>query len=594
MGNAQSQKKNTEKTDMFFNEELINSIDLLASKLIFEQSFQQLLKLNDPLYCDEVSVLTHRLLKKKLKPINVNIVSTRVKYGNQDMYAITDEGFKELKVVDDLGEKNYDKNEMCLNISKFYTRIFQAYSAIVKAINPVYMYNDIDKTPHIRSVFELDNVSEEHKKRSKIGLRSLCSKRLFYLKPIKMGEHEMTLKMDYCDMNAKDKPLPILNREHVEHRDKKKIEEDEEGIEKDESKEVEKEEGEVEKDESKEVEKEEEEVEKDEGEEVEKDEGEVEKDEGEVEKDESKEVEKEEDKKKKEEGVEKEVEGVQKGGENENKDDNEDKGSEDTERDEEIEREGEEETVENKDDNEDKGREDTEQGEEREGEDVDNEIKAVENKDDSEDEGKVKMASDVIEMMNLGDEPGIASLESLYKDVMKIVEDVDEKGNRVLKGVFDRSDKSNKKYKQDLKDFYKAFVPNGKNVDSIEEFRDIKLRDFTKDNNGKLCSGKTLKGDSRKREDSVFIEYANHFQAMINHVQEREKELIELLHELFEFDLKKEIPIKIKGDLTEDKLNNEIMPRIIKTIKTMYIDCEKDFQRGVEIYNKIYEQRNNL
>ena len=564
MGNAQSQKKNTEKNDMFFNEELINSIDLLASKLIFEQSFQQLLKLNDPLYCDEVSVLTHRLLKKKLKPINVNIVSTRVKYGNQDMYAITDEGFKELKVVDDLGEKNYDKNEMCLNISKFYTRIFQAYSAIVKAINPVYMYNDIDKTPHIRSVFELDNVSEEHKKRSKIGLRSLCSKRLFYLKPIKMGEHEMTLKRDYCDMNAKDKPLPILNREHVEHRDKKKTEEeDEEGIENDESKEVDKEEGEVENDESKEVEKGEGEVEK-EVEKDEKEEGEVEKEEGEDEKEEG-EDEKEEDKKKKEEGVEKEVEGVQTGGENENKDDNEDKNKEDTERD-----------------------------EEREREDADNEMEAVENKDDSEDEGKVKMASDVIEMMNLGDEPGIASLESLYKDVMKIVEDVDEKGNRVLKGVFDRSVKSNKKYKQDLKDFYKAFVPNGKNVDSIQEFRDIKLRDFTKDNNGKLCFVETLKGDSRKREDSVFIEYANHFQAMINHVQEREKELIELLHELFEFDLKEKIPIKIKGDLTEDKLNNEIMPRIIKTIKTMYIDCEKDFQRGVEIYNKIYEQRNNL
>ena len=334
------------------------------------------------------------------------------------------------------------------------------------------------------------------------------------------------------------------------------------------------------------MEKGEEEVEKEEGDENEKEEGEDDK---------------EEDKKKKEEGVEKEVEGLQKGGENENKDDNEDKSREDTEREEEREREGEDvdneiEVVENKDDNEDKNKEDTKREEEREGEgeDVDNEMEAVENKDDSEDEGKVKMASDVIEMMNLGDEPGIASLESLYKDVMKIVEDVDEKGNRVLKGVFDRSDKSNKKYKQDLKDFYKAFVPNGKNADSIKEFRDIKLRDFTKDNNGKLCSGKTLKGDSRKREDSVFIEYANHFQAMINHVQEREKELIELLHELFEFDLKKKIPIKIKGDLTEDKLNNEIMPRIIKTIKTMYIDCEKDFQRGVEIYNKIYEQRNNL
>jgi len=67
MGNAQSQKNTAQNTDMFFNKELIDSIDHLASKLIFEQSFQKLSKLNDPKYCDEVSVLTQRLLKKKTK-----------------------------------------------------------------------------------------------------------------------------------------------------------------------------------------------------------------------------------------------------------------------------------------------------------------------------------------------------------------------------------------------------------------------------------------------------------------------------------------------------------------------------------------------
>ena len=86
MGNAQSQQKKS--ADMYFNEELINSIDLLASKLIFEQSFQNLKKLDDPRYCNEVSILTQQLLKKKLDPININIVSTRIKYGTQDLYVI--------------------------------------------------------------------------------------------------------------------------------------------------------------------------------------------------------------------------------------------------------------------------------------------------------------------------------------------------------------------------------------------------------------------------------------------------------------------------------------------------------------------------
>ena len=106
--------------------------------------------------------------------------------------------------------------------------------------------------------------------------------------------------------------------------------------------------------------------------------------------------------------------------------------------------------------------------------------------------------------------------------------------------------------------------------------------------------GKTIKGDARKKEDSLFVEYGKHFQTMISHVKDREGELVDLLHELFSFDLEKDVPIKIKGDLTEDKLTKEIMPKVMKTIKTMYIDCEKDFQRGIEIYNKIYKQRNNL
>ena len=533
MGNAQSQKKDTKDPDLFFNEELINSIDELASKLIFQQSFQNLLKLNDPAYCDEVSVLTHRLLKKKLKPINVNVVSTRVKYGNQDLYAITDDGFKQLKIVDEAGEKNYDKNEMCLNVSKFYTKIFQAYSAIVSAINPVYVYKDVAGEEKIKSVF--DNVSGENKKRANIGLRSLCSRRIFYLKPKKMGEKEMTLKVNTCKMNVKGRDMPYLTREHVEHREPPKEEREKKDV--------------VEGEEEKEA---------------------VKEDVVEGEEEEKKEVVEE-----KKEVVEEE----KKEGEDEKKEVVEQQGGESDEK----------EVVEGE---EEKEKEEVVEGEEENKEVVEGE---EENKEVVEgEEGKVQMVSDIIDTMTLADEPGIISLENLYKDVMKIKTD-----DGKLKGEFVMSDKSKSKYKNDLKDFYKAFVPKGTDIGSIEKFSDIKLTDFTK---SKECLnkdvaipwGKTIKGDARKKEDSLFVEYGKHFQTMISHVKEREGELIDLLHELFSFDLEKDVPIKIKGDLTEDKLTKEIMPKIMKTIKTMYIDCEKDFQRGIEIYGKIYKQRNNL
>ena len=156
--------------------------------------------------------------------------------------------------------------------------------------------------------------------------------------------------------------------------------------------------------------------------------------------------------------------------------------------------------------------------------------------------------------------------------------------------------------KKDLQDFYKAFIPNGKfNSEEIKSFSDIKLTDFTKtkecnDNtneNIKQKWGSIIKGDSSNRDDSLFVEYGTHFKKMINNVQKREAELIGCLHDLFDFNLDEEketkVPIQIKGSLTESELDNTIRPKILETIKNMYIGCEKDFQQGINIYNKIYK-----
>jgi hypothetical protein len=548
MGNAQSQSKK-EKTDMFFNQELVDSIDTLASKLIFEQSFQNLLKLQKPEYCKEISVLTHRLLKKKLTPINVNVVSSRIIYGNQDLYAITEDKFKELK---DIKERNYLKNEMCLNVSKFYTRIFQAYSAIVNAINPVYVYTDITGEEKMKSVF--DDISSENKKRSDIGLRSLCSRRIFYLKPKKMGEKQMTLKVDNCKMNVKGRDMPYLTREHVNRHHPKQeshgaVDAKVEPVE--EEKPVE------------EAVSAEEAAPAEEAVPVEAAPAEAAPAEAAPAEAAPAEAAPEEDKK----TDDKPVEELQVGGEGTDEAETQEPEAEQVD------------DTENKEEASSEGQEDEE----------------PESKD--EDEGQVKMTSDIIETMSLADEPGILSLENLYKDVMEI-----ETEGANVKGKFVMSKNSENEYKKDLKDFYNAFVPEGNDFNSINKFSDIKLKDFTTskvcndkdDNNIKVNWGSSIVGDARNKKDSLFVEYGQHFKTMISHVKEREEELIGYLHDLFEFKLDNDVPIKIKGGLTEDKLNKEIMPKVMKTIKTMYIECEKDFQKGIGIYNQIYKKRNNM
>ena len=521
MGNAQSQKKTKETKNTLFNEELINSIDLLASKLIFEQSFENLTKLGNSKYCDEVSILTQKLLKESLDTVNINVISTRVKYGTQDLYVIDDEGFKKLKQV----EADRDKAMLCLNVSRFYTRIFQAYSSIVEAINPIYIYKDIEGTEKVRSVFE--EISSENKKKADIGLKSLCSRRIFYLKPKKMGEKQMTLQMKNCNMNNKKNQLAILTKTHVNKHEKQpdqpNVEEEPKQVLEDEPKPATEEPKQVE-GEPKPSTEEQFKQEKVEGEHKQAAEGTI--------------IPIEQPKQLEEPVKQPETSNFQYLVPPRNQP-----------------------------------------------------VKKQEGGDKEQPPGKVELPSDIIETMSLADEPGIKSLENLYKDKMEI-----KIGDKKLHGTFVMSKKSRKQYEKDLKQFYKAFVPNGKQTD-IKNFSDIKLIDYSKTkecNDGDSKWENEINGMSSNKDHKLFIKYGDHFQKMIANVRERETELINLLHEIFDFDLKKEIPIKIKGDLTEDKLNNEIMRDIKNTVKKMYIDCEVNFQRGIQLYNQIYKDRNKM
>jgi len=73
-------------------------------------------------------------------------------------------------------------------------------------------------------------------------------------------------------------------------------------------------------------------------------------------------------------------------------------------------------------------------------------------------------------LMTLNDEPGIPELEMLYFD------DNYDYSTGIFTGM---SDSTKKQFKKDLKMFYTAFTGNDIMPDTIESFRDIKLRDYS-------------------------------------------------------------------------------------------------------------------
>ena len=185
--------------------------------------------------------------------------------------------------------------------------------------------------------------------------------------------------------------------------------------------------------------------------------------------------------------------------------------------------------------------------------------------------------------MYLIDEPGIAELEMLYYDVYDFNE---QKFNTM-------SDKSKKQYKNDLKIFYETFTGKKlKNNPEIKKFSDIPLIDF---HNQDLCTDSNspwTKPYMGSRKKNLFKKYATHLADMIKKTQDNEKKLINILEDIFVYWIdpeEKEKKLTINPKLT-DKSLDKITMKTRDIILKLYVGCEKDFQKGLQIFEALVKK----
>lgn len=180
------------------------------------------------------------------------------------------------------------------------------------------------------------------------------------------------------------------------------------------------------------------------------------------------------------------------------------------------------------------------------------------------------------------DEPGIPELQSLYYDKYDY-----------KTGSFNgMKDSTKREYQKDLNYLYTIFTGNDEIPDTpITKFSDIKLRDYSKTDKcqGPMATFKTKISGNLKNE--LFQKYAYTMQDMMRKSHHVQNELLSIINEIFTYDLeettKKKI-VRINPSLTEDKLNT-IVQKTRKIIINYYVTCEKDFERGVKIYESIVE-----
>ena len=134
MGNTQN--KDGEKKS------LSKIIDFVATNYILTQNFQDMKKLSDMKYCNNLVILTSKVIDNKLSDIEVEFLAQRLKQ-NEEVNEMTKEKIKYMdkNQLPNLDVKNQtQKRRMCIGIAKFYVKIAHIYSAIVTTIKPDYTY----------------------------------------------------------------------------------------------------------------------------------------------------------------------------------------------------------------------------------------------------------------------------------------------------------------------------------------------------------------------------------------------------------------------------------------------------------------------
>ena len=189
---------------------------------------------------------------------------------------------------------------------------------------------------------------------------------------------------------------------------------------------------------------------------------------------------------------------------------------------------------------------------------------------------------------NLGDDEGFKTLDDLFKDVFTYskrgkTDNEDSKFKTEYKPQYVMSKESKEEYKQILHKFYKTFTGNEPS-EELKSFSDVPLSDFSKQ---PICDGVKVEPDNIN--EKLFIDFANQIKDMLQNTNEKYQSLLKILKEMFTIEDDK---VYIHPDLNSDKLN-DLGKKTRSVIVNLYIDCEKDYRKGVEEYNKIKENLQN-
>ena len=147
-------------------------VDYIATHYILTMDFRSLTKLFDKKYCDNLVILTSEVIERNFTEMEITYLAERIKDGQNDNNEAKGANqhldlerdnmiFFEKDKLDKLDIQNPSKKRRaCLGIAKFYIKIAHVFAAIVKTINPIHSYKDINDKNSIKraAYYEKDKI----------------------------------------------------------------------------------------------------------------------------------------------------------------------------------------------------------------------------------------------------------------------------------------------------------------------------------------------------------------------------------------------------------------------------------------------------
>jgi hypothetical protein len=227
MGNISSINSNTKngKTDDL-NKDFDNFykvVDYIATYYILTMDFKSLTNLSNKEYCDKLVVITSDIIKNYFNDLQITYLAQRIKNGEEvnelskeNVMFVNKDKLESLDIQND-AKKSIKKKRVCIGIAKFYVKIAHIFAAIVKTINPVYVYKDSTGNAIKTDLLEKDKIPENvNRKDIKLYKLNICDNRIRNLNKINVNDEtkEVNLHPEICTMNLnKDGNVKTLNEE---------------------------------------------------------------------------------------------------------------------------------------------------------------------------------------------------------------------------------------------------------------------------------------------------------------------------------------------------------------------------------------------